>query len=229
MEIRRFRCVRCSAEYGEPMGICIAPDCGQFDVVLPVFVRPADSIWKGDIITSAKEVIRMINVQPLRPYLIPAGERYVAGIYGPAGGGKSTMATRIGDATPGPVLYVPLEEGIGETTRSRLRWLEVVREDFLIAVVGDVATLDRIVADRNVGLVIIDSITVSTLKMRDLVAFSRDRDVSIVAAAQANKQGDIAGDNTSRHLADIVIRVEEGAWSVQKNRFGKLNEGLVLG
>jgi len=123
---------------------------------------------------------------------------------------------------------VPLEEGFGEALSSRLRRLEVSRSDLLIALLHDVSTIDKTIEERGIEMFVLDSITVSTLRPRDLVALARQREVEVVCVAQVNKAGDLAGALELAHDCDVLIRVEEMKWKVEKNRFGELLSGEVL-
>jgi len=221
-----FFCSTCAAEYHQQPGYCFK--CGRFDTIFPNVYRPVESLWHGETIKTAEDLYKKPRLFKLKPYPIPIGRPALTVVYGSPGHGKSTMVTKIADARGGSVLMVPLEEGFGEALSSRLRRLEVSRADLLIALLHDVSTIDKAIEEHGIEMFVLDSITVSTLRPRDLVALARQREVEVVCVAQVNKAGDLAGALELAHDCDVLIRVEEMKWKVEKNRFGELLSGEVL-
>jgi len=226
MSQRPFVCIVDATEYIEKMKFCLT--CGRFNTIYPATFRPVESLWGGEVVVQASDFIKDTKLSMLAPYPIPVGRRFVAALYGSPGAGKTTMGIRIGDAFEGTVLYVAVEQGLADSLKARLRSLEVCRDGFLIGVLRDVTSIDRVVSERGVGLVLLDSITASSLRTNDLVAFSIDRNVSVVMTAQVNKEGMAAGDMGILHGADLVVRVEKMRWEIEKSRFGGLTSGEVL-
>ena len=142
-------------------------------------------------------------------------------IHGPPGAGKSHCTTRLLDTVPGPVLLVSAEEAPGPTLGERLSRCAVKRADF--GIVGR-ASVDQIVAiavRRKAVAIAVDSVQVSQFTPRDLrhlLAVLPDLKV-LFAVSQQNKAGVVAGRNDLIHEADVVLRVEGGAWSLEKSRY----------
>lgn len=222
-----FRCLSCAAEYREHAPYCIA--CGSFNRLFPLYRRPVETLWESDVLTSAAEFIKDVALERLEPYPIRVGRKLIAVFYGPPYAGKSTMVMRIGDAAQGPILYVPSDEGPSDALKLRLRRLEVCRSDFKIGFFDDVGRLDRAVEENSITTVILDSLNRSTLLIRDLVALSRHRDVSVVMTSEINAEGRIAGGMAVPHAVDLMVRVDGMRWTVEKSRFSQeLMSGEVL-
>jgi len=226
MPTTQFFCSNCAAQYTDQPGYCFR--CGVFDRIIPNAYRPVETLWHGESIKTAEELYKKPKLFKLDPYPVPVGRPAITVVYGTPGHGKSTMVTKIADARGGPVLMIPLEEGFGEALSSRLRRLEIARPDLLIALLHDVTSIDRTIEERGVNMLVLDSITVSTLQTKDLVALARQREVEVVCVAQVNKDGAMAGAMELAHDCDVLIRVENMKWKVEKNRFGELLSGEVL-
>jgi len=220
-----YFCGACSASYDERLSYCVR--CGAFYRMLPHAPRPVDAYWSADHVTNAEEVYAEPSLSPLRPYPIKVGHPTLVSIYGPPGGGKSTMATKIADRYPGVALYIPQEEGIGDALRSRLKRLEVSRRDLLIAMLSDTSGIDRTVEEHGVGLLVLDSITSSTLQAGDLLRLARDRELTVIMTVQVTKEDRMAGSMKLSHDPDVVVRVSDMMWEVEKSRFDGLVGGAV--
>lgn len=213
-----YRCLGCGTEYSAPGGYCYVK-CGKYGLIHPAHFRPVETLWRGDIVVPVGQFTRPAAAVKLPPYDIAVGRRFVGIFYGLPNSGKTTMMVKIAEALDVVVLYVSVEQGDSDSIRSRMNSLEVCREGFLVGLCTDVASIDKAVVEHRVKVVLIDSLTKSTLTTSDLVALSRDRDVSVIASAQVNSAGDIRGGYEPKHDADLVVRVENLEWQIEKTRF----------
>jgi len=141
---------------------------------------------------------------------------------------KSTMATRIADAFPLPVLYDSLEEGTSDTLRLRLKRLEILRDDLWFTSCSTFNQIEEGLDETGAGLYVLDSITVSNLLPRDLLRLAREKRVVVIAVNQITKDGKGAGPQELQHESDILIDLDAGEWRLTKSRFGELIGGEVL-
>lgn len=219
-------CGLCGAEYDKPLRYC--GSCGNFDSLLPQWSRPADRLWNKQKMVPASKLIQTRKISQLGPYSIPYSSPCLSVITGPPGSMKSTMATRIADAFPLPVLYDSLEEGTSDTLRLRLKRLEILRDDLWFTSCSTFNQIEEGIDETGAGLYVLDSITVSNLLPRDLLRLAREKQVVVIAVNQITKDGKGAGSMELQHESDILIELDSGKWRLSKSRFGSLTEGDVL-
>ena len=147
-------------------------------------------------------------------------------VHGPAGAGKSTWAARALDSVSGPVLLLSVEEPPGPTLAARLARCSVKRSDFVVVGRASVDQLVEIAARRNVVAIVIDSVQIAMFSPRDLrhlLAVLPNLQL-LIAVAQENKTGVIAGKNDLIHEADVVIGVVPGGhWQIEKSRYQEVS------
>lgn len=79
---------------------------------------------------------------------------------------------------------------------------------------------DILNAARQGHAVVIDSLSVSTFQPGDLRGLMDAGCPLLIGVLHATKAGDYRGSTSFVHECDIVLRVENGAWTSEKNRFG---------
>ena len=219
-------CGLCGAEFDKPLRYC--GSCGNFDSILPSWSRPADRLWNSPKLVPASKLIQTRKISKLEPYGIPYSSPCLVVVTGPPGSMKSTMATRIADAFPLPVLYDSLEEGTSDTLRLRLKRLEILRDDLWFTSCSTFNQIEEGLDETGAGLYVLDSITVSNLLPRDLLRLAREKRVVVIAVNQITKDGKGAGPQELQHESDILIDLDAGKWRLSKSRFGELIGGEVL-
>jgi len=223
-----YACSKCGAMYREKLGMCLS--CGTMYTILPVYYRPASQLCPGPVeCESAQDLIRRrVSLVTSDAYPdLPIGEAGIVAWYGRPGQGKSTALLKFLDGLKGPVLFVSLEEGLGTTLISKLQWLEIHRPDFFVVQIRTIEELDAQLSSRAVVAVGIDSLSVSTLRLDDILRLRQSLRVPIMFTLHVTKTGIPAGDMAILHGVDVVIHVEGLKWSVEKTRFGKMTSGDV--
>jgi hypothetical protein len=177
----------------------------------------------------AASIARLAGVPQPLPGLagVLVGHGALVVLWGVPGGGKSTLAARVLDATPGPVLYVSIEEGLGPTLAGRLARLGIARRDYYL--LGR-ATVDQVVAElrrRRAVAVAIDSVQASTWEPRELRHLLAVLPALrfIIAISQVNAKGLPEGRRALTHEADLALRVEGMRATITKSRYQELTHG----
>ena len=143
-------------------------------------------------------------------------------VYGPPGGGKSSLVTRALASVEGPVVLQSTEESPGPALAARLTRCGVRRRG--IAVVGR-ATVDQVVdlcRARRAVVLAVDSVQMATYQpadLRHLLAILAPTLRAVIAVAQVNKGGRIEGREALVHEADVVLHVEGLRWTLTKSRY----------
>jgi len=221
-----FRCARCAAVYDSHTQFCVC--CQSIGTLVPNYHRAADEILggqEGSTILSALELSKRAE-GGTEAFGIRWGGFNV--VYGPPGGGKTILMLKVIESLPKPGLYIALEEGLGDTLASKLRYLEIRSEDLYFAAPGSVKEINSIISEHHPGAMCIDSVSVSTMTASDLLQIARNNDVIVIASLQVTKEGIAAGSMSFLHLSDVVIRVENLEYSIEKSRFQGKGGGKIL-
>ena len=167
-------------------------------------------------------------------------------VSGEPGIGKSTILLQIceklGESTS--ILYVSGEES-PKQLRLRADRLGVQSENLLILAQTDIERICEQAAEKNPGLVIIDSIQTmshesissapgSVSQVREctaaLMRFAKSKEIPVFIVGHVNKEGSIAGPKVMEHMVDAVLyfegerNLEYRMLRAVKNRFGSTNE-----
>jgi len=228
-----FDCVKCGAGYSQTVEMC--NHCGGFSCVLPRSFRPLNTLWRGNEAEcqSASVLVRRswagFNSEAYSE--IKMGLQSLFLIYGPPGAGKSTMMMKWLDGIDGPVIYLSIEEGLGDSLTKRLRWLEIKRDDFYVVGSVGIQDFDSLIGEKRPLAIGIDSLSVSTFQVSDLRRIALSYGVPVVFTLHVTKGGIPAGLNSILHESDLVVGVvageDGGEWSVEKSRFSGLVTGRV--
>ncbi len=219
----QYFCIQCGAKYNTRVAMCLS--CLSFGVIAPLFVRPVERGLAEMAVVGADKFADCHWVLFGNVFGIEFGEGALVLLWGPPGSGKSTMLLSLLNSLAGRVLYVSIEESFSPSLGMRLQSLGVSRSDFRIASAGGSADLVEVIRTEKPKYVGIDSISASVFKPSDL------RKIQVLGGGQpmfgilhANKQGQYYGSAQYGHEADVVIRVEEMKWLVEKNRYGKVGK-----
>lgn len=216
----RYHCRRCKTEFPAFVGWC--PICLTDGSVGPVLHRPSADVDREPQVTTARELAAahwtMLEIPAC------AGLRVLRGalvlLYGPPGAGKSTLGLRMLDSIAGPVVAVMAEEALGPAVGERLARLAIRRDDFVIVGRSSIDDLARTVREHRARALLIDSFSATSLLPNDARHLLQRLGLhALLGVLQVNKQGDMAGRQEWAHEADVVLRVEEGRWHVDKTRF----------
>ena len=225
-----WRCFQCGDSYDDRPAFCAG--CGQTGSVYQLGRRARAEIDGALEIATAADLVRQANhVEQLAgcPGVMVGGQALVV-LAGPPGSGKSSLATRILDGTPGPVMYVSVEEAPGPSLGQRLARLGVRRPDFFVIGWGDADQVAAVLRQRRCVAVAIDSVQVAhwhARELRHLLAVLPSLRL-IVAVSQVNKRGEIAGTNELLHEADVALEIEELQARLVKSRFQGVTDGPVV-
>jgi len=143
-------------------------------------------------------------------------------IYGKQGSGKSTYALMLANFLAqhfGKVLYYSSEEGYSLTMQNKINTFGLSHPNLLIT--NQLSPKNM----RQVDFVVIDSIQtagLSVAKVRDL--FKKFTHKGFILVNQGTKDGSYRGTQELPHDVDVVIKVENGVATTEKNRFGNLSE-----
>lgn len=202
---------------------------------------------------------RLLDIDPDSTERIPTGisefDRVIGGGFvpsmtcvlgAPPGTGKSSLATHLCDAMSarGPVLYVSGEESEGQILARAHRLgvsgenVFVVNETDLNVVLGHVEDVDpcflvvdslQTMASADVSGVI-GSVSQSREAASALNMICKSRGIVGLFINQVNKDGELAGAESSKHIVDCVLYLESDKDSplkflrADKNRFGDVDE-----
>lgn len=225
-----WRCFQCGDSYDDRPAFCAG--CGQTGSVYQLGRRARAEIDGALEIASAAELVSQANhVGQLAgcPGVMVGGQALVV-LAGPPGSGKSSLATRILDGTPGPVMLVSVEEAPGPSLGQRLARLGVRRADFGVIGWGDADQVAAVLRQRRCVAVAIDSVQVAhwhARELRHLLAVLPSLRL-VVAVSQVNKRGEIAGTNELLHEADVALEVVDLQARLLKSRFQENNGTVVL-
>ena len=205
--------------------------CAGFGTVLPVYRRPASEMWSepaqcqsaADLMHVKRDCWHSENYPP-----ISIGRASLVALYGAPGAGKTVMLLKLLDGIVGAVLLLSVEEGLSTGMVSKLQWLEIQRPDFFLAHARTLSEIDALVGQHNVIALGIDSLSVSTLSLDDLLRMRNALRLPIFFTLHIRKDGLVAGEMALMHGTDIVIRVDAMQWAVEKSRFSGLVSGSVL-
>ncbi len=226
----RWTCPNCACEVEDPVRPSWCPGCRSVGVMRsPTRRAQGDAIACAARAWTAEDIVRGswdLHRCPETGLAWSAPTMFLC--WGPAGSGKSTLACAIA-AQRAPVTIASLEESPGPPMARRLSLAGMAhRRDVHVLVKPGLQ--DILDAARAGHAIVVDSITVSTLQPEDLRGLTDAGCPLLIGVLHATKAGDFKGSTAYTHEADVVLRVEQGAWTSEKNRYGASGaSGVVRG
>ena len=227
-----YRCIRCASWYPHRVDVCTR--CWEGGCVVLWPRRVAADVDSVAEVTSAAELARAAwDETPLAAYRsLRVSPGTLVLVSGPPGAGKTTWAVRAIDSIRAPVTLWSAEMGTGPALAATLARLGVRRETFHVVGRASIDAVHAQVTRGRSAALAIDSVQAAELEPEDarhLLAVAPTLAL-IVAIAQVNKQGEVAGEMRWPHEADVVVRVEAMRWRATKSRYQPIDdvEGAVL-
>lgn len=225
-------CYNCRAEYSSQLPYCSR--CGQLDTIVAIANRSMDNLWRTEegVALSAAEIVKRRHRKKLAsasyPKLAFDRESLIA-VYGNPGGGKSTFALRLIDGVDGPSMYLCFEEPADSVTvADRVRRLEIIREDIVFASPDTPKSVEELVERYRPGFVVVDSLSETSLTIDDLKRISRFYGICVIFILHVTTDGTAKGGTRGIHMADLVVRVSDLEWEIEKSRYSARVRGAVL-
>lgn len=151
---------------------------------------------------------------------VPEVDGWLAMFFGAPGSWKSTALLLLLAEVAREGVFVSIEEGLGESLRTKIRRLELFSENVVVTTDASVGGVVALARERGTRWIAWDSLTVSALLPEDLEQLKRDG-FRVVFATHATKEGEYVGPSGLAHVTDLVARFESGTATVVKNRFGE--------
>lgn len=225
-----WRCVNCHATARHWTGFC--RNClGKGTFVADVHVPVAPQ--SGALFVTAREFGRGRSPALADVFSLGAAPdvQMVVGLHGPPGGGKTTALLKLAQSLNlrgrGPVLFTSLEEGLGETLREKLARLELYDSELFLTAENDWNYLLGLLSQTAARWLMVDSAAQLHLGQIQFEMLKRG-EVSLAFALHEAKDGGYMGSADYGHTCDVLLRVEAGRFTQEKNRFGVLCNGEVF-
>lgn len=219
-----YFCWKCQSRYPTRVVWCVVCQDGGTVVVEPQ--RPQSQLRSQLQAASARDLIgRSWTLVESRAYPdLSVSRGALVAVWGAAGGGKSTLATRFADGLAGAVVYMSAEEKLGPTVAARLQRCSVTRADFHVVAQAGVDELVAYCREVRAVALVVDSVSVTALRPEDLRRLVEATGVGVLAyLLHATKEGQAAGVTAWLHEADVVVEVSALTWTVRKSRYQALD------
>ena len=185
---------------------------------------------KGQPLMSGSELMRVSYPtytfsEPISTLTGKVAKGFLAMLHGRPGQGKSTFALQwaCDAARLGKVLYVSSEEYGSYTLKDKLTRCGGPREGLDFA-----ASLDN-VALGGYQFLFVDSVNHAGLQLEEVRRLKeKHTGLSIVLVMQSTKEGQFKGNQEWAHETDIVVSVDKGRASTEKNRYAPLTSIQVF-
>jgi len=219
-----YFCWKCQSRYPTRVVWCVVCQDGGTVVVEPQ--RPQSQLRSQLQAASARDLIgRSWTLVESRAYPeLSVSRGALVAVWGAAGGGKSTLATRFADGLAGAVVYMSAEEKLGPTVASRLQRCSVTRADFHVVAQANIDELVAFCRDVRAIALVIDSISMTSIRSEDLRRLVEASGVGVlVYLMHATNEGQAGGVTAWLHEADVVVEVSAMTWTVRKSRYQALD------
>jgi len=214
----RYICVGCRAFLRENGGLC--PSCFRSGLIFSRYRRVADELLPPVQGVNAQELARAAG-QVFEIAACPGlklGPNAFVICHGPPGQGKTTLTLRAADSLK-PSIFLPLEMGIGPLLSGMLRRLEIISPRISFHEPRSLQEIFRLAESDGLSCLLIDSLSVSTLRPDDVRALARANNVLIWGTLQETKDGRFRGSNEWAHAADVILEVQDMKWTLTKSRY----------
>lgn len=221
MDASTWRCFECGTFFTAYVATCTG--CFEPRTLVRAGARPTAAIDFVPEVTTARALAKAAwtSVGSAAYPSLRLGRGAFGLVFGPAGNGKSSFATRLLDGLDGPVVLQSVEESVGPTLSDRLARCRVRRDDFFVVGRASADQLTDCVRSRRAVGLAIDSVQMAAFtpeELRHLLLVLPDLRV-LVAISQVNKAGRVEGRERLLHEADVAIACEAMAWSIVKSRY----------
>lgn len=216
-----YTCLSCGARYEAHRSFC--GRCWEAGRIVDVGTRARAEVDGEAEATTARDLLRMTwsTLESARYPTLKLGRGAFIVATGLPGQGKSSLVAGLLDGLPGPVGLLSIEEPPGPTLAGRILRVGVRRADFHIWGRMTVDQLAEKLRGTKAVALGIDSIQPAMLTVRDvrhLLAVIPTL-AAVVATAQVNGEGAIAGVREVEHGADVTIDVVKMTWAIRKSRY----------
>lgn len=214
----RFVCVGCRAILRENSRLC--PSCFRTGLIFSRYRRAADELLPPVRGVNAQELARsvgQVSEVTACPGLKLGSNAFVI-CHGPPAQGKTTLSLRVADSLK-PSTVLPLEMGIGPLLGSMLRRLEIFSPRISFHEPRSLQEIFDLAGNDDLSCLLIDSLSVSTLRPEDARALARANNIVVWGTLQETKDGRFRGSNEWAHAADVILEVDAMRWKLTKSRY----------
>lgn len=216
----RWSCYRCGTRFHDRVAWC--PTCASENLVGPSAMRPHSAVELAPQVASARELAaaQWSLIVSARYPAIRLMRGALVLLYGPPGGGKSTMALGLVDGIGQRSVVYLSEEGLAPSVGERLVRLGLRDERMRLVARASLDQLAGVMHEHRAPVLVVDSVNAATLTaadLRHLMVIARTH--VLVAVQQITKAGAPAGSNALVHEADVVIEVQDARWQIVKSRY----------
>ncbi|PLV58955.1 DNA repair protein RadA [Thermotoga sp. KOL6] len=254
--MKKFVCSNCG--YISPKWFGRCPQCGEYDTAEEVMQKKKDREGKPSLLLNL-EVAGKTSLERISTGFSELDRVFKGGIIpgqvillsGEPGIGKSTLALQLAEkfAEYGSVIYISGEESPHQLKMRADRLVLKRKENIFLSVENDVDEVIAALQDKNVKLIIVDSLqtvfsselgsspgSVSQVKNVTMKAidFAKRKNVPVLLIGHVTKEGEIAGPKLVEHMVDTVAYFEGDRRTglrilkITKNRFGPSDEVAVF-
>ena len=164
----------------------------------------------------ARSMARVFGIDACPGLVLGPGAFVV--VHGAPGQGKTTQALRVVDCLQ-PSIAVMIEMGVGPLLASMLRRLEIVSKDITFQEPRTLPEIFTLAETPGLRCLLIDSLTVSTLRPDDARSLARANNIVVWGTLQETKSGTFRGSNEWAHAADVILEVDKMQWTLRKSRY----------
>jgi len=150
-------------------------------------------------------------------------------VFGLPKSGKSTFCMHFAKYLAdhqGQVLYVASEEGFSQTLQNKVNTFNLESDNISFSNYREFEPIREIAG--NFDFLVIDSVNYINISPEQVEQLKEENpNLSLITIQQATKDGDYKGDTAYAHIADSIVRVQDG-FAFQQGRFHEASEMMVF-